>query len=52
MLNKILFCLSLLFILTFITNGVIVDLFTNNAFAQIMQHNQMQQGNHNPTKHL
>jgi hypothetical protein len=44
MLNKILFCLSLLFIVTFITNGVIVDLFTNNAFAQIMQQNQTQQG--------
>lgn len=50
MLNKILFCLSLLFILTFITNGVIMDLFTNNAFAQIMQENQMQQGQSQPNQ--
>jgi hypothetical protein len=44
MLNKIKFYLSLVFICTFITNGVIVGLFTNNVFAQIIQQNQTQQG--------
>jgi pimeloyl-ACP methyl ester carboxylesterase len=42
MLNKIIYYLSLVFIATFITNGVIDGLFTT-AFAQIMQQNQMKQ---------
>jgi hypothetical protein len=42
MIYKISICLSLLFIATFITNGVIGGLFTNNVFAQIMQQGQSQ----------
>jgi hypothetical protein len=42
MIYKISICLSLLFIATFITNGVIGGLFTNKVFAQIMQQGQSQ----------
>ncbi len=42
MLFNILLYLSLITIVTFLTNGITTNLFTNNAFAQ-MQQNQMQQ---------
>ncbi len=42
MLSKILLYLSLITIVTFLTNGITTNLFTNNVFAQTQQ-NQMQQ---------
>ena len=50
MLSNILLYLSLITIVTFLTNGITTNLFTNNAFAQTQQNQIQQQVNNHLNK--